>query len=437
MKFSDDLRKLEKYPFHMPGHKRSDKFGIVGSEIDITEIDGADNLHDPHGNILEIENALAEIYKSKKSFLMTNGSTGGILAAIFAVCNEGDKIIIARNCHKSVYNACMIRRLKVVYVEPRFDYVDGYYTNTLQDDVNAVLAENEDAKAIVITSPTYEGNTSRIKANIPIIIDAAHGAHFGIATFCEYPTGDIVISSLHKTLPALTQAAVANIFNEEYIEKFKRYIDIFETSSPSYIIMDSAAKCCDYIKNNKKDFEENIKNLWDFRDIELQCLRLKYSDDISKIVISCANANIDGTALADRLRKEYNIEPEMASKNYIILMTSVADSRDALEHLKTALCEIDSSLFKTANDLIDKPPIASGEHIIEIAEKSRETALNESLGKIANEFIYAYPPDIPIIVPGEIIDRKTLGYIKSLLKANVNIVSDSGLLPNKTLTKGA
>ena len=121
----------------------------------------------------------------------------------------------------------------------------------------------------------------------------------------------------------------------------------------------------------------------------------------------------------------------MASKNYIILMTSVADSRDALEHLKTALCEIDSSLFKTANDLIDKPPIASGEHIIEIAEKSRETALNESLGKIANEFIYAYPPDIPIIV------RKTLGYIKSLLKANVNIVSDSGLLPNKTLTKGA
>lgn len=156
-----------------------------------------------------------------------------------------------------------------------------------------------------------------------------------------------------------------------------------------------------------------------------------------KIVISCANANIDGTALADRLRKEYNIEPEMASKNYIILMTSVADSRDALEHLKTALCEIDSSLLKTANDLIDKPPIAPGEHIIEIAEKSRETALNESLGKIANEFIYAYPPDIPIIVPGEIIDRKTLGYIKSLLKANVNIVSDSGLLPNKTLTKGA
>ena len=149
MKFSDDLRKFEKYPFHMPGHKRSDKFGIVGSEIDITEIDGADNLHEPHGNILEIENALAEIYKSKKSFLMTNGSTGGILAAIFAVCNEGDKIIIARNCHKSVYNACMIMRLKVVYVEPRFDYVDGYYTNTLQDDVNAVLADNEDAKAIV------------------------------------------------------------------------------------------------------------------------------------------------------------------------------------------------------------------------------------------------------------------------------------------------
>lgn len=420
----------------MPGHKRNKKFGIVGCETDITEIDGADNLHNPHGNILEIENALKDIYKAKKSFLMTNGSTGGILSAVFAVCNEGDKILIARNCHKSVYNACMIRRLKVVYIEPRFDYVDGYYTNTLQEDVDAVLKENADAKAIVITSPTYEGNISRIKADIPIITDAAHGAHLGISGFCEYPKSDIVISSLHKTLPALTQAAVANIFNEKYIDKFKRYIDIFETSSPSYVIMDSVAKCCDYIKNNKADFDENIKNLWDFRDIELQCLRLKYSDDISKAVISCANANIDGSELADRLRHEYSIEPEMASKNYIILMTSVADDASALEHLKKALCEIDSSLLKKANDLIEKPPVENGEHIIEICESSKQTALNESLGKTANEFIYAYPPDIPIIVPGEMIDRKTLGYIKSLLKANVNVVSDSGLLPNKILTKG-
>lgn len=435
MKLSDKLNNLERYPFHMPGHKRNQKFGITGSEIDITEIDGFDNLHNADGVLLDIENRLSRIYKSKKSFMLVNGSTVGILSAIFAVCNEGDKIIISRNCHKSVYNACMLRHLKIVYIEPEFDYVDGYYTRVVQDTLNRAVRNNPDAAAAVITSPTYEGNISNIKADIPLIIDAAHGAHLGLGSFAAYPKGDIVISGLHKTLPALTQTAAANVYNEKYIGSLKLYLDIFETSSPSYVLMNSVDKCCDFIENGKDAFSEYTKMLWDFRDIDLYNLRLKYSDDISKLVISAANTDLSGTELAEILRRDYKIEPEMASKSYIILMTSPGDSRNGFDRLKEALVHIDCRLLSKSEELYKKPPVPDGECVISIDGNSKAVELRAATGKVSNEFVYAYPPDIPVIVPNEQISKNAVDYIIKMQNSGVNIVSDSGLLPNKLLTK--
>lgn len=419
----------------MPGHKRNPRFNITGSEIDITEIHGFDNLHSPNGLIASIENRLKNLYKSEKSFMMVNGSTGGILAAIFAVCKRGDKILIARNCHKSVYNACMLLELKVTYIEPSFDYTNGFYSRIYQDEVDKIINNNPDIKAIVITSPSYEGMISNIKADIPLIIDAAHGAHLGIGLFPAYPKGDIVISSLHKTLPVLTQGAVANIYNSKYIDKFKKYIDIFETSSPSYVIMSSVEKCLDYIDDNKKDFNEYIRNLYNFRDIELFELKLEYTDDISKIVISTANTEIDGPQLADILRKKHNIEVEMASLNYIILMTSVADDEAALKKLQNALLEIDGQILGKTTIGCIKPPVVKEEITITVDDEGCETEIYDAVGKKSNEFVYAYPPDIPIIVPNEIITEDVIAYIKRLINSGVNVVSDSGLLPNKLLTK--
>ncbi len=419
----------------MPGHKRNPRFNITGSEIDITEIHGFDNLHSPNGLIASIENRLKNLYKSEKSFMMVNGSTGGILAAIFAVCKRGDKILIARNCHKSVYNACMLLELKVTYIEPSFDYTNGFYSRIYQDEVDKIINNNPDIKAIVITSPSYEGMISNIKTDIPLIIDAAHGAHLGIGLFPAYPKGDIVISSLHKTLPVLTQGAVANIYNSKYIDKFKKYIDIFETSSPSYVIMSSVEKCLDYIDDNKKDFNEYIRNLYNFRDIELFELKLEYTDDISKIVISTANTEIDGPQLADILRKKHNIEVEMASLNYIILMTSVADDEAALKKLQNALLEIDGQILGKTTIGCIKPPVVKEEITITVDDERCETEIYDAVGKKSNEFVYAYPPDIPIIVPNEIITEDVIAYIKRLINSGVNVVSDSGLLPNKLLTK--
>ncbi len=122
----DDLKKLNKYPFHMPGHKRNSDLSIVGSEIDITEIKGFDNLHSPKGSIFEIEQKLSALYHSEQSFMLVNGSTVGLLASVFAVTEQKDKIIISRNCHKSVYNACFLRELDVVYIEPDLNLSEFY-----------------------------------------------------------------------------------------------------------------------------------------------------------------------------------------------------------------------------------------------------------------------------------------------------------------------
>lgn len=431
----NDLENLNKYPFHMPGHKRNNDLGIIGSEIDITEIEGFDNLHSAKESIKEIEDKLATIYNAKRSFMLINGSTVGLLSAIFAVTNRNDKIIISRNCHKSVYNACYLRELEVIYIEPNYDENDGYYTSISQSTIDKTIEENPDAKAVVITSPTYEGNISNIKSSIPLIIDCAHGAHFGFGNFPKYPNGDIIISSLHKTLPCLTQTAVLNVYNNKYIDSIKKYLDIFETSSPSYILMSSVSKCIEILNNDKELFSSYEKNLNEFYKIELNNLKLKIGDDKGKIVISTASTNINGTELAETLRNKYNIECEMASVNYIILMTSIADTKEGFKALRNALKEIDNTLNKVETKKINKPLIPTKAYKSSEIIDTNITHLSESSGKICGEYIYAYPPDIPIIVPGEIITGEIINSITNMILNGVNVISDSNLLPARILTK--
>ncbi|MDE5670806.1 MAG: aminotransferase class I/II-fold pyridoxal phosphate-dependent enzyme [Eubacterium sp.] len=431
----DDLKKLNKYPFHMPGHKRNFDFGIDGSGIDITEINGFDNLHSPHGSILEIEQKLSALYGSEKSFMLINGSTVGLLASIFAVTEQKDKIIISRNCHKSVYNACFLRELDVVYIEPEFNEENGFYTEMKQSAIDKALMDNPDAKAVVVTSPTYEGYISNIHSDIPLIIDAAHGAHFGFGKFPEYPKGDIVVSSLHKTLPSLTQTAVLNVYNNVFTQKIKKYLDIFQTTSPSYVLMNSVSKCIAFLEHSVDAFNKYDALLDSFYETKLNNLEMITTDDRSKIVVSTAKSNINGHQLADRLRENYSIECEMESVNYIILMSSVADTKEAFSALSNALIEIDKTLKICKKNIIKKPNLPMkicNSFEVKTAEKM---LLKNASGKISAEYVYAYPPDIPILVPGEEITEELLSNIAGMLENKINVISDSNLLPSYILTK--
>ena len=209
------LAQSDVYPFHMPGHKRQ-LSGFFPYEFDITEIEEFDNLHHAKGLLLEAQQYAAQMYQSWKAYYLVNGSTCGILAAISAVTTKGGRILVARNCHKAVYNAIYLRGLKAEYVYPVATHY-GIQGQIQATDVERKLVEKPDIQAIVITSPTYDGLVSDIRAiadlahthGIPLIVDEAHGAHFGLdEAFPDNATvlgADAVIMSVHKTLPAPTQ----------------------------------------------------------------------------------------------------------------------------------------------------------------------------------------------------------------------------------------
>lgn len=466
----------EIYPMHMPGHKRN--FSIVGEtplkEIDVTEVEGTDDLHDPEGIILKSMEKTAELYGSYFCRYVVNGSTCGILSSIYAFTERGDRVLVARNCHKSVYNAINICGLLPVYVTPEYDGEFSINGSISPQLVEKALNEYPDIKLCVLTSLTYEGVVSDISAiskilhkkNIPLVVDEAHGAHLGFSEY--FPKGaiksgaDCVIHSTHKTLPCLTQTAAVHICKslwegeelQEACRKLTEALGIFETSSPSYVLMSSIDQCMNYLsensarafesyKNMLKDFSEKAKDL---KHIKILCKgndrkenhKSFYDFDSGKLVISLKNTSLGGAEFEKILREKYKIQTEMTSLNYCVAMTSFCDSEKGFERLFDALSNIDreygaENIFINENTMggkIIEPPVS----IYEARKCQKEyVSLEEAEGKICGEYVFAYPPGIPIFAPGELITKELTEEIKSLYKAKINLNSSGGNIPEKIL----
>lgn len=416
-------------PMHMPGHKR--KSGIC-SELDITEIEGFDNLASPCGIIKDMEDGWAKVYGADKAFLSVNGSTGAILAAIAAFCSFGDKIIMARNCHKSVYNAASLMGLETVYVYPDYDE-NGIAEEISPEEIKKAAEENPDAALIVITSPTYEGVISDIKAicevahskNIPVFVDCAHGAHLG---FMDLPTpvdlgADVSCMSLHKTLPSMTQTALLLCKGERAdCDIIREKINMFQTSSPSYVLMASMGECLDFV-SDKEQFTE-YKNRLDafYKKAEgLENLQIKteggFAFDKSKIVIITNKTDISGQKLMGLLREKYKIELEMAYDCYALAMTSVCDTDENFNRLFEALFEIDKGLKKKKPKKVSYPKPQKADCI---GEETELISIKDALGRICADYVWAYPPGVPIIAPGELIDEAVLSYLVNLCDTKIN-----------------
>ena len=435
------------YPFHIPGHKRNSE--MLGKSLpynfDITEINDFDYLHDAKGIILEVHRKAEKLYNCKNSFMLVNGSTCGILAAIRAITNFGDKVLVARNCHKSVYNAIELNGLIPVYIHPEYNGEFNLHTVIDPENVRKELSRNKDVKAVILTSPTYEGFVSDIEEiarishsfNVPVFVDEAHGAHLGLSEYFPQEAvalgADIAVLGLHKTLPALTQCALLNVnSNLININKLNEQLSVFETSSPSYILMSSMDKCFELLLNDKdKLFNIYYNNLIAFYN-EVKSLKhlkvyLKKDEffDFGKIIISTLNTNITGLELSEILRNEYNIELEMSYDSYCIAMTSICDKQEGFKMLSNALIRIDKDLISNKNCKIFKTDLSIPEMKIIPSQtrimKGEIISLNNSIGKISLEYIFAYPPGIPIIIPGEIISDEVINKIKNLQKSGINL----------------
>ena len=444
------LAQSDVYPFHMPGHKRQ-LSGFFPYELDITEIEGFDNLHHAKGLLFEAQQYAAQMYQSRKAYYLVNGSTCGILAAISAATTKGGRVLVARNCHKAVYNAIYLRGLKAEYVYPVATHY-GIQGQIQAADVERKLVEKPDIQAIAITSPTYDGLVSDVRAiadlahahGIPLIVDEAHGAHFGLdEAFPDNATvlgADAVIMSVHKTLPAPTQTAILHLCSDRInVTKMEKFLGIYETSSPSYVLMagiEESLRLADEAKGVQ--MKEYVRRLQIFREKmrRLTILRVPdradftgeeaYAYDIGKLLL-VTNGAISGKALQELLLKKYGLQMEMSSGNYVLAMTSFMDTEEGLERLADALLEIDATLTVT-----DQREMFSPEKIYRQPKKAMEidevqdgertsVAFSEAEGRICADYIYLYPPGIPVIVPGEVLDQQTLTVIETCQKMELDV----------------
>lgn len=427
------------YPYHMPGHKRQ----IAGElpkelyKMDITEIEGFDNLHQPEGILLELQKKAALLYGAEESFYLVNGSTAGILSAISAAIPFGGHILMARNCHKSAYHAAYLRKLKISYLYPTMLDDFDIYEAVTPEQIRSALEKEADIDGVLVVSPTYEGRIADIRGiaevvhekGIPLIVDEAHGAHLGLSmevheNSCQ-AGADIVVQSVHKTLPALTQTALLHV-NSNRINRdlLKRFLHIYQTSSPSYLLMASIDNAlCFAEKNGKTAFAEFRHQYEEMLEKLSQCDHLRYlqsndqKQDIGKLVISVKNADITGKQLYNMLLQKYHLQTEMATESYVLAMFTVADSREGYNRMTEALLEIDRGLAPQTESEKKKKKYDFGvsgkereEDILPLSEawdaEREEILLDEAAGRYAGEFVSLYPPGVPILVPGEKITEE-------------------------------
>ena len=420
---------------HMPGHKRNagaaGYLAGLGARLDITEIDGFDNLHAPEGILRDAMARAAALSGSERAYFLVNGATGGILAGVHALTKRGDKVIVARNSHQAVYHAVELMELDAAYVLPDFDWATGLIGSVTPEAVEQALCAHPDARLVIVTSPTYDGAVSDIASiaraaharGVPLLVDEAHGAHLGFHPY--FPGGavragaDIVVQSLHKTLPSLTQTAIAHAGGLADPDRFLAALDIFQTTSPSYLLLASIDGCIRLIEREGESlfdawaarlsrFDELARAL---RRIALLgrggCARSMFAFDPSKIVLSTRGLNLTGPKLMDLLRARHGIELEMAARDYALAMTGLTEPDGALEALAAALLEIDRECAPAgARDEGGAPFLP--ERAMSIAQAlmmEREVVpVSEAAGRVSAQYAWAYPPGIPLIAPGEVVD---------------------------------
>lgn len=441
------------YGFHMPGHKRNADMlkSAIPYKLDITEIEGFDDLHHAEGLLKEAQLRAAKVYGADETHFLINGSTVGILSAVAGVTRKGDTVLVARNCHKSVYHAIYLNELNPIYLYPEFNADAGLNTEISVEDVRRAFDKYPHIRAVIIVSPTYDGVVSDIEAlsrtvhekGVPLIVDEAHGAHFGFHPYFPENSNtkgaDIVIHSLHKTLPSLTQTALLHM-NGDLVDRrqVRSYLHMLQSSSPSYILMASIDSCIDLLENRSAElFPHYVQGLERTRQRlgELQHLQLIQTGnfDRSKLIISVKNTELTSRRLYKMLLQDYHLQMEMVAGSYVLAMTSIGDTMEGMDRLAEALFEIDSSLEQHMESVEMQVPskgcrlhkaqalprldcIYSSARIAGMLEVAKADGIageavkilpwKKCAGYISTEYAYLYPPGSPLVVPGEKISKE-------------------------------
>ncbi|MEX2460877.1 MAG: aminotransferase class I/II-fold pyridoxal phosphate-dependent enzyme [Paenibacillaceae bacterium] len=450
--FSALLHHAEQKPiqFHIPGHKKGvgmdpEFRAFIGDNalsIDLINIAPLDDLHQPTGVIEEAQIMAADAFQADYTFFSVQGTSGAIMTMIMSVCTEGDKIIVPRNVHKSVMSAIIFSGAKPVFISPTNDPNLGIDHGITLSSVRKALLKHPDAKAVLVINPTYYGVCTNLKEmvelvhtyNIPVLVDEAHGVlihfHDKLPMSAMQAGADMAATSVHKLGGSMTQSSVLNIrgplINPKRVQTI---ISMLTTTSTSYILLASLDTARRQLALHGQAMAEKTINLAEYTREEinkipgLYCFGAEilgteatFNYDPTKITVQVRKLGMTGYDVENWLRATYNIEVELSDMYNILCLVTPGDVAENVEVLLTALRQLSAEHYevKEANALIVKIP-----DIPQLSLSPRDAfygdtetiPFKESAGRIIAEFIYVYPPGIPILLPGEVISQKNINYI--------------------------
>lgn len=437
--------------FHTPGHKGRNAlidWSKYIPQMDTTEIEGLDNLLDPDGIIKESQEAASKVYKTRATYYSVNGSTGSIYIGLSTITKPGDKVLIQRNSHKSIYNGIILNSLEPVYISPNYNEKHNITTGIDLEELEKKLKDHRDIKAVIITYPDYYGICCHIekiaeiahKYDAILMVDEAHGSHFNFSKDLPKSSielgADIVVQSIHKTLPSLTQTSLIHVCSDRIdLNELQKNYQLYTTTSPSYLFIISCEAAIAYMDDNRDRLGQKLTmvkslisrleslkgvNLFS-KDIDDPSINDK---DISKILLSVDGYS--GKELLDILHRDYFIDMEMADPHYALALTSIMNDDNDYSKLYDALKDIaNRGLHGNKKDLLKIKPLPK--EIIKISPSiayhmdTENIKLENSLGRISGSTIIPYPPGIPLIVPGELISEEIINYISYLKDLNIAI----------------
>lgn len=431
---------------YMPGHKGRGRFA-EWKQLDLTEISGADNLHHPRGVIREVEEKIAQLYGSDHCALLVGGSTAGLQAALLGNTCEGDKMLVASNCHRSVFSALALGGIEPILVHPDIDPVLGVGAAIDPRCVEAMCKAHPEIKALVMVSPTYFGNISQIgvladilhRHNKLLIVDEAHGAHLhfcpGLPDSAVDAGADCVIQSTHKILGSLTQTGLIHCCGTRLDwQRTRRFLAMLQSSSPSNPLMVSIEAAVDEADEQGEAVFSRITEAWQAQKAKEKAtdfIRLYNTEafDYSKWLLMIGDDR--GLEIAERLREDYHIECELAEKNFILAMTGIGTTASDLSALSKAIDDINrrekAGIHRRqqteATGLSQwqyRPMMTLREALF--LHKTQKWPLSQAAGKIAGNYIIPYPPGIPIVLPGEKITTEMISYLAERMAEGLEIL---------------
>lgn len=449
--------KLKKYansnplPFHIPGHKKGqgmdDEFrefiGMNALSIDLINIEPLDDLHQPQGIIEHAQKLAAEAFGAERTFFSVQGTSGAIMAMILATCKPGDKIIVPRTVHKSVLSAIVFADCNPIFIHPELDPMLGIAHGITPMQVADAIEQHPDAKAVLVINPTYFGFASNLQEivqiahthHIPVLVDEAHGVHTHFHD--ELPISamdagaDLAATSVHKLGGSLTQSSVlnmqGNLVDPQHVQAI---MSMLTTTSTSYILLASLDTARRYLAIHgetaltktlqlARDARKQINKIDGLLCVGREWLETaaRYDLDESKLLIHVGKLGISGHEASDWLRENHQIEAEMSDLYNILCLVTLGDTNETIAGLLHGLQDLANTFHgrtwaeKESISLPDIPELVLNPRTAFYSE-TESIPFQQAAGRIIAEFIFMYPPGIPILLPGERITEENIAYIE-------------------------